>query len=120
MPVLMRGIASAAVLLLAIAARTATDEKPWELAAPAPAIRLRPEKLDKLEGETCGRCHGDVLAEWVVSAHAISWLDEAYREALKDKSRPQTCYGCHVPKPLLADGLAARGSRSRSAGATCP
>jgi hypothetical protein len=44
----------------------------------------------------------------VISAHAISWLDESYREALKDKSRPQTCYGCHVPKPLLADGLAAR------------
>jgi len=108
MPVHMRGIASAAALLLAIAARQAADEKPWELAAPAPAIRLRPEKLDKLEGESCGRCHADVLAEWVGSAHAISWLDEVYREALKEKSRPEACWGCHTPKPLLADGLAQR------------
>jgi len=104
----MRGIASAAVILLSIAARSATDEKPWELAAPAPAIQLRPAKLDKLEGENCGKCHADVVAEWVGTAHAISWLDQDYREALKEKSRPQTCHGCHVPKPLLADGLAAR------------
>src|SRR5262249_40973201 len=108
MSVPMHGIASAAVLLLSLAARTATDEKPWELAAPAPAIQLRPAKLDKLEGESCGKCHADVVAEWVATAHAVSWLDEFYREALKEKTRPQTCYGCHVPKPLLADGLAAR------------
>ncbi len=108
MPVPLRGIASAAALLLLLAAHTATDEKPWELAAPAPAIRLRPEKLDKLEGESCGRCHADVLAEWLGSAHAISWQDEFYREALTEKSRPQSCWGCHAPKPLLSDGLAAR------------
>jgi hypothetical protein len=103
-----RGIASAAVVLLVIAARPAADEKPWELAAPAPAIRLRPEKQEQLEGETCGTCHADVLGEWVPSAHAISWQDELYREALTEKSRPQSCWGCHTPKPLLGAGLAAR------------
>jgi len=97
-----------AVVLVALAARTAPDEKPWELTAPAPAIRLRPERLEQLEGESCGTCHADVFAEWVSSAHAISWQDEVYREALKEKSRPQACWSCHTPKPLLYAGLAQR------------
>jgi hypothetical protein len=107
MPMPAHGIASAAVVFLALA-WSAPDEKPWELAPPAPAIRLRPEKLEKLEGEKCTTCHSDVLAEWASTAHAISWLDEAYREALTEKSRPQTCWSCHTPKPLLGNGLSAR------------
>jgi len=107
MPMPLHGIASAAVVFLALA-WSAPDEKPWELAPPAPAIRLRPEKQEKLEGEKCGACHADALAEWLSTAHAVSWLDEDYREALKEKSRPQTCHGCHTPKPLLASGLTAR------------
>jgi len=108
MPIHWSGIASVAVVFLVLAARPTPDEKPWELAAPAPAIRLRPEKLEQLEGESCGSCHADVLAEWVASAHAISWQDEVYREALTEKSRPQTCHSCHIPKPLLANGLTPR------------
>jgi nitrate/TMAO reductase-like tetraheme cytochrome c subunit len=108
MSMLMRGIASAAGVFLALAALPAPDEKPWELAPPAPAIRLRPEKLEQLEGEKCGTCHADVREEWLSTAHAISWKDEAYREALKEKSRPQTCHGCHTPKPLLPATLVAR------------
>ena len=108
MPMYPLGIAGVAIMLVVIVARTAPDEKPWELTAPSPAIRLRPERLQQLEGEACGTCHADVLAEWVSSAHAISWQDEVYREALKERSRPQACWGCHAPKPLLAEGLAAR------------
>jgi len=100
-----RGMMCVALLLALL---SAPDEKPWELKAPAPAIRLRPEKLEQLEGESCGACHADVLAEWVSSAHAISWQDEVYREALKEKSRPQSCWGCHTPKPLLSAGLVER------------
>lgn len=108
MPTPLRGIASTAAVFLALFAQPAQQEKPWDLAPPAPAIRLHPAKLEQLEGESCGACHADVLAEWVESAHAISWLDEDYREALKEKSRPQTCWSCHTPKPLLANGLVAR------------
>jgi len=100
-----RALACLAILLALL---SAPDEKPWELSPPAPTIRLRPEKLEQLEGETCGTCHADVLAEWVSSAHAISWQDELYREALKEKSRPQACWSCHIPKPLLASGLTER------------
>lgn len=102
------GIACAALALLALSLRASADEKPWELAPPAPAVPLRPAKLASFEGEACASCHGDVLAEWAASAHAISWQDEFYKEALKDVSRPKSCYGCHAPKPLLASELAAR------------
>jgi cytochrome c5 len=77
------------------------DDKPWALKPPAPAVALKPPKLEKLEGETCGQCHADVVTEWASTAHAIAWVDEVYREEVKDKSRPDSCYGCHVPKPIL-------------------
>ncbi len=98
----------AGVLFLFVPAWPAPGDTPWELKPPAPKIALRPAKLETLEGETCGECHAAVVGEWSGTAHAIAWLDESYREALKEKSRPQTCYGCHVPKPLVTGTLATR------------
>src|SRR5258705_13165878 len=100
---------TAALALLVAAAARSSDDKPWALKPPAPAVALRPPKLEKLEGEKCGQCHADVVDEWVSTAHAISWLDEVYRDEVKDKTRPESCHGCHAPKAILAAGVAARG-----------
>jgi hypothetical protein len=95
-----------AILLLAAAAGAGEDR--WKLDPPKPAVALKPAKLVKLEGETCGKCHADVVGEWTSTAHAIAWIDEVYRDEVKDKTRPEGCYGCHAPTPILAAGLAAR------------
>jgi len=113
---------TAALALLVAAAARSTDEKPWTLKPPAPAVALRPPKLEKLDGETCGQCHADVVDEWVGTAHAIAWLDEVYREEIQDKTRPESCHGCHIPKPILAAGLAARAeprAETRDLGISC-
>lgn len=75
------------------------------LRAPAPAIALRPARLEGLERYACVECHREVSAEWAESAHGLAWVDEAYRAELADKKRPELCYGCHAPEPLLAAAL---------------
>jgi RNase P subunit RPR2 len=106
----------AALLLLLSCAfiQSASTQSPrekaphWDLARPAPAIALKPALLDKSEENKCAACHADVVREWASTAHAIAWVDEEYQVALKDKTRPETCYGCHRPKPLLQGDLAAK------------
>lgn len=78
------------------------------LATPAPAVALRPAALPGLEGYGCASCHAEVSSEWAASAHGLAWVDEQYRAALADKKRPELCYGCHAPEPLLAGVLASR------------
>lgn len=78
------------------------------LSTPAPAVALRPARLEGLENYGCVTCHAEVGAEWATSAHGLSWVDEQYAQALQDKKRPELCYACHAPEPLLADALLGR------------
>jgi hypothetical protein len=109
------GTTAALALLSALSFRPwnpVGDGKPWKLAAPAPVVALKPPKLELPAGgakpESCGECHADIHDEWVSTAHAIAWVDEVYREEVKDKTRPESCHGCHTPSPILAGGLVAR------------
>jgi hypothetical protein len=97
-----------ACFLLLVSAVASGDPQAAKLAPPKPAVALRPAKLEKLDGEACGKCHADVIEEWVSTAHAIAWVDEVYKDEVKDKTRPEGCYGCHAPNPILAAGLAQR------------
>ena len=101
-------------LLLAVAFATVSlawaleDTKDvWDLDVPAPTVALRPESVD-LAGYACAACHAEVAREWAQTAHAISWADELYRQAIGERKRPQLCHSCHVPQPLLAAGLVKR------------
>ena len=38
----------------------------------------------------------------------MAWVDEIYREAIAGRKRPGLCHACHIPGPLLLDGLARR------------
>ncbi len=89
---------------LVLAARGEDDPQPL-LRAPAPAIALRPARVEGLERYACAGCHREVAEEWAISAHGLAWVDEAYRAELEDKKRPELCYGCHAPEPLLAGVL---------------
>ncbi len=106
-------IAAAALgLVLAAAGAAAQEEAPpkaaWalELAAPAPHAALALAPHPGLAGLDCARCHADIAAEWAVTLHAHAWLDPQYQAALKDKRRPESCHGCHIPAPLLLDAEA--------------
>jgi len=81
------------------------DARPL-LSTPAPAVALRPSSVVGLESYGCASCHAEVTAEWAGSAHGVSWVDEQYRAALAEKKRPELCYDCHAPEPLLAGPLA--------------
>ena len=100
-PAWIAGLAATALFVAAL-------DEPWDLAAPAPAIATKPPRLEDHSGQDCGTCHAAVAEEWAASAHAIAWLDEAYRDELEGKTRPESCHGCHVPQPLLAGKLSSR------------
>jgi len=91
-----------AVLATAAALQEGTDG-PGELTKPAPAIPIEPGSVE-LEDYECASCHAEVALEWAESAHALAWVDEAYRKSLKKKRRPASCHGCHAPEPLFATG----------------
>lgn len=70
---------------------------------------------------TCGKCHTEIHSEWQGRAHAKAWTDPIYQEALKEKKRPELCYPCHIPTPVL-DKLGSKpGTRDdlRDEGVTC-
>ena len=83
-----------------------------DLTEPVPAVALRPERLEEIGEYECASCHTAVANEWAITAHATAWVDELYQEALAEKKRPQSCYGCHAPQPVLA-GEKLRRPRSR-------
>lgn len=78
------------------------------LRPPSPAVPFRPERLTDLEGYACAGCHAEVAEEWAATSHGLAWVDEVYRAALEEKKRPELCYGCHAPEPLLAGILTAK------------
>jgi len=79
------------------------DDDAWTLPHPAPVITI-PAEAPELGSYGCASCHADVAAEWVGSAHGLSWLDRDYQESLTTKRVPASCHACHVPEPLLAGG----------------
>ena len=81
---------------------------PDDLKAPAPAIALKPAQLTDFTDHKCVSCHADVAAQWATTAHAIAWVDEEYIAQLADKKRPETCWGCHAPEPLLQGKLSSK------------
>jgi hypothetical protein len=120
-PVLALGL----VALASARTRAADDGTPAvfkSLKTPAPVVKLRPATLEKPSEVSCAACHAAVVAEWADSAHALAWADEIYIEQLKDKRKPDSCYGCHIPKPLMQGELgkkpAARDG-DRRFGVTC-
>lgn len=93
-----------------------------QLTTPAPAVAIKPARLEKLDELACSACHADVVREWADTAHALAWVDEAYVEELADKRKPESCYGCHIPKPILTGDLAQRPKArddERRFGVTC-
>ena len=64
----------------------------------------RPARLESLEGNDCIRCHTAIGEEWRESMHALAWEDPHYRKELKSIRRKKSCWGCHVPEPLDAQG----------------
>ncbi|MDA1267278.1 MAG: multiheme c-type cytochrome [Planctomycetota bacterium] len=99
----LRVAAVACALVIVAHAAVQDDESPWELAAPAPTVPIRPAHVD-IEGHACAECHAEVVEEWASTTHAIAWVDEAYLEYLEDVQRKDGCYSCHAPQPLLAGG----------------
>ena len=71
-----------------------------ELAEPTPHASLDLQPLEELADLSCQECHATIAQEWATTQHAHAWKDEIYQEALKDKRRPQSCHGCHIPAPL--------------------
>jgi hypothetical protein len=108
-----------AAATLALALHTRAPEK---LAKPDPKVNLTPATLPKYEEDKCVACHAEVALEWAGGAHAIAWVDEQYNKQLAEKKRPETCYGCHAPKPLFQGDLAAKPvvrEDARHLGITC-
>jgi cytochrome c554/c'-like protein len=93
--------------VLAPAARAQEFVQP-RLAAPAPAVAIRPERPPGLDAYGCASCHAEVAAEWAASAHGLSWVDERYQAEMREKNRPELCHGCHAPEPLLAGLLGSK------------
>lgn len=68
-----------------------------------------------LESQSCGRsgCHGDVTAQWDVSAHHLSsfnnqWYRKSieYMQDVAGLNRPQWCAGCHDHALLFSGKMA--------------
>ena len=96
-------ISIAAGLLATAAAATVQDDSPgeaWELELFPPRPVNPVEPIEALFSLSCWGCHETIADEWALTQHAHAWVDEVYREALKDKRRPESCHGCHIPKPL--------------------
>ncbi|MEZ5962335.1 MAG: multiheme c-type cytochrome [Planctomycetota bacterium] len=95
----------------------------WLLPAPASPVDActlsRAGEPDS--AATCGKCHTEIHAEWQGRAHAKAWTDPVFQAALADKKRPELCYPCHIPTPVL-DKLGGKpGTRDdlREEGVTC-
>lgn len=98
-----RSVRVASAALLFLAALLSAPERTDELAEPAPTWRGEPEVVPGWERLACVECHADVVDEWKSTLHALAWVDETYQDDLADKRRPQSCWGCHAPRPLAPD-----------------
>lgn len=96
-------VAAAPFVCMSLAWRNGGDAQSRfdDLKAPAPKAFFRPKELEKSSSIACAACHAQIVDEWKSTGHAIAWVDEEYREQLKEKRKPESCYGCHIPKPLM-------------------
>ncbi|MEE8467385.1 MAG: multiheme c-type cytochrome [Planctomycetota bacterium] len=95
------GLLLAGVLTLLSTRAATSDQDPYDLEVPDPAVRLRPAALTQLEDLSCAECHARVVEEWASTAHALAWIDEDYQERIARRRRPELCHACHIPGPLL-------------------
>ena len=96
-----------AVSLPALAAVTATFFASWfgpqTTSVDAPCIEMRISAQggnDPNAAATCGLCHTQIHREWKERGHSNAWDNEHYQEELEPKKRPQSCYGCHIPRSV--------------------
>jgi len=95
-----RALAVASFVATLGLALAGTDEPDDPLEEPAPLWAGEPEVVPGLDELDCVECHADVAGEWKSTLHALSWVDETYRDDLAGKRRPEGCWGCHAPRPL--------------------
>lgn len=113
-------LVSTSLLFTAAASQEPTlrpeSEEAWalELAVPAPVDGGQLEGWDEL---SCAGCHETIAEEWSRTMHAMAWTDEIYHAALKDKRRPESCHGCHIPVPLHSMPAARFGRKPPARGA---
>ena len=107
----------------ALGALLQTQEAPFpSLPAPAPKVLIQPGKLDQLDQLSCTKCHEKIVEEWSSSAHALAWVDPVYQAEIKEKRKPESCHGCHIPQPLSAGEPGGRPEPRKDAqhfGVTC-
>ena len=61
----------------------------------------RQEQDPPPKASDCARCHGDVHAEWLDSAHARAFTDPVFQQQLSGCAEPERCLPCHVPAAVL-------------------
>jgi hypothetical protein len=98
----MRALLALASAFAALAAVGVLDEP---LAPPAPIDGDERVHVGDLAALDCARCHAEVAAEWAATLHAYAWTDNLYQEELAGRRKPQSCHGCHIPRPLHVTGL---------------
>jgi hypothetical protein len=55
----------------------------------------------------CWFCHPWMTEEWKSSPHAMATGSRAFLDAVAKSDKPEDCYACHAPQPVLAAGLRA-------------
>jgi hypothetical protein len=95
-----------AITLTALALAAQDQQRFKDLLPPAPREDGMTARLDGLEKHACAKCHADVFAEWSSSLHALAWVSEPYQAEVEGKSKPQGCWGCHIPTRLMDTDLA--------------
>lgn len=74
---------------------------PPESPATAHACALSEAGANPDSAATCAKCHTEIHGEWKDRAHAKAWTDPVFQASLKERSRPEACYACHIPAAVL-------------------
>ena len=61
--------------------------------------------------ESCGKCHKEIYEQWKSSLHAQAWTSPTFQAWTKTKKKPDSCYRCHAPQPVL--GVAPKRPKTR-------
>ncbi len=56
--------------------------------------------LDKTSA-SCGKCHRTIYEQWQGSRHAAAWTNQAFKDWMAEKSKPESCHKCHIPDSVL-------------------
>ena len=76
---------------------------PTERAALPPAFPEGPAQGQAMDvsAAACGKCHKKIYEQWKQSLHSQAWTSEVYQAWTKTKSKPQSCYRCHIPMSVI-------------------